>query len=341
MAQTNRGSAQESVSAQLRDLSTGPPIPFDQAAGSVSDNDASEKPVREKLKKTSLASIAKDAVKAQGRKIGDAEEKTCASDPVRREASPERGSCGTAVGSRGRPMRKRSFDDLETPEAEDKSTGAGQDHVKELDGHARKRSRDVRVGDTVKEDARHLTAGSFLEEESEEAASSSNPHELIENEFEGAWGRDEREKLGPPKAGLNADALCIGTNQSVSYTSGTLAQVTAPEPDKNPVDHEMRDSTASPRKKRSRDQLDTEADREQKIHATEEARAHRRSDELERAEGVPSSDQSVVPSGVSFPIEKSRFTAEEKVVPEKADNQEEARDVGILYPSTMKSQMLK
>ena len=49
-------------------------------------------------------------------------------------------------------------------------------------------------------------------------------------------------------------------------------------------DHEMNDGAYSPRKKRSRDQMDTEADREQKIAATEEARAQRRSDELDRSE---------------------------------------------------------
>ena len=51
--------------------------------------------------------------------------------------------------------------------------------------------------------------------------------------------------------------------------------------------------TASPRKKRSRDQLDPEVDREQKIVATEEARAQRLSSEADRPDIDTSSQQNL------------------------------------------------
>ena len=49
----------------------------------------------------------------------------------------------------------------------------------------------------------------------------------------------------------------------------------------------MFDHLTSPRRKRSRDPLDTDLHREQKIVATEEAKANRRSEELERNEVLP------------------------------------------------------
>ena len=53
-------------------------------------------------------------------------------------------------------------------------------------------------------------------------------------------------------------------------------------PQLNSDDLEINHSMYGPRKKRSRDQLDAELDREQKIVATEEAKAQRRSEEHER-----------------------------------------------------------
>ena len=76
-------------------------------------------------------------------------------------------------------------------------------------------------------------------------------------------------------------------------------------------DHEMRDSTVSPRKKRSRDQFDPDLDREQKIAATNETRAHRRSDEMSRGE------TSV--SGVHDALQSQIHDSETKKVPGEAE----------------------
>ena len=211
---------------------------------SASDNDASEKPVREKLKKTSIASIPKSgpnpsrndfAIESDSRIEGrsSAEVSSNAQEPLKAEAE-----------RRGRPLRKRSFDDLE---AEDDA--AGDRSIAETSGHSRKRSRDVRTGEEIKGDERLRIPGQIPVQEEEEGEAG-----MLDRELSGSKAGDQEQ-----------------ITNDLSRSS-----------DQDVADQEMRDSAFSPRKKRSRDQLDTETYREQKIPATEEAKAHRRSEENER-----------------------------------------------------------
>lgn len=75
-----------------------------------------------------------------------------------------------------------------------------------------------------------------------------------------------------------------------AHFTSPLSAVVQPEDDKKSELGEDRedlvlgDATFSPRKKRSREQVDTDIQREQKIVATEEAKANRGSDEIQRTE---------------------------------------------------------
>lgn len=251
---------------------------------SISDNDTSEKPVREKLKKTSLASMSSHTVARQERAPKE-QEKNSTSDHMYRDLSPEEETNKKGVEHRGRPEKKRSFDDLDTFEAV--GNDAGREHVgiPTSNGHLRKRSRDVRVGEYPKEDRRPPLGGSPVREESEDAANGveksgaciNGPMNAVDSESPAAetLSQVEMEHVKQPQ----------DVNEPTQYVSGTVQQNDEPETEKGSADLEMRDLASSPRKKRSRDHFDTEADREQKIPATEEARAHRTSDELERGEG--------------------------------------------------------
>ena len=95
---------------------------------------------------------------------------------------------------------------------------------------------------------------------------------------------DHEDSSGPPE-GRKKEAI----NNDVGIT-----ELTTQEPDDHAGHQELRDSTSSPRKKRSRDQFDADADREQKIMATEEARAHRRSAEIDRVGDPDSTGTKVV-----------------------------------------------
>ena len=218
------------------------------AIDSASDNETSERPVREKLKKTSIASIPKSGPHlprndftfepdAQTEGQGLANDSSDIQEPVNTQAEP-----------RGRRLRKRSFDDLEAEE-----DTVGDRSIPGQSGHSRKRSRDVRIGEETKGDERLRRPDQIpVQEEEEDEAG------VVHKESSGS------------RTGIEDQ---IATNLSRSS-------------DQDVADQEMRDSAFSPRKKRSRDQLDTETQREQKIPATDEAKAHRRSEENERDGGL-------------------------------------------------------
>lgn len=256
------------------------------AADSVSDNDTGERPVREKLKKTSLASISSHIVGRQERAL-KANEEDSALDQMHKDSSPEKELNKKDVEPRGRPVRKRSFDDLDTPEVEENRLEAGREHVvkPKANGHLRKRSRDVRVGETPKQDRRLLLAGTPVQEEPENAVNGVELGETRINDTKNAVDSVSPDAETLSQVEMEQDKQPQDVNEPIQYVSGTVQQDDVTEMDKESADQEMCDSASSPRKKRSRDQFDTEADREQKIPATEEARAHRISDELERGEG--------------------------------------------------------
>lgn len=284
------------------------------AADSISDNDTSEKPVREKLKKTSLASMSSHIVGRQERPPKVNEDKP-APHHMHRDSSPEKSVEKKAVESRGRPVKKRSFDDLDTPEAESIEAGRELLEKPNANGHLRKRSRDVRVGEVPAENRRPLFPRTPVREESEDAENGIETREAYVNGSNSAMNSiaPALETLTQQETELETELekQCQDVNEPPKSVSGTLQGDYVTESEKDSADHEMRDSAFSPQKKRSRDQFDTEADREQKIPATEEARAHRRSDELERGEVSATRKQSpVLPEG-SGAVGKELVTVEE------------------------------
>ncbi|KAF2484824.1 hypothetical protein BDY17DRAFT_351697 [Neohortaea acidophila] len=97
----------------------------DPQNGVASDTEASEKPVREQLKKASISKTA----------LADA---TTASEGQEQEEQSQEGHSDEVEnggGNRGRPQKKRSFDEAADDEAEEKATSSTRQHT-------RKRSRD-------------------------------------------------------------------------------------------------------------------------------------------------------------------------------------------------------
>lgn len=218
---------------------------------SASDNESSERPVREKLKKTSIAAIPKNGLLHSQLDVGIEEQnKMDQIEPVEHPEGytlPDKNIDGVINGDRGRLLRKRSFDDSEAGGLED----PGKEEV--FDGktstHMRKRSRDVLVTNL-----------------SEPIECSNPPLEALVQESE--------------DHNITIDETVLLDEGYLSVNIQNKAKGTELEP----VDQDMKDSITSPRKKRSRDQLEADIDREQKIVATEEAKAHRRSEEIERDE---------------------------------------------------------
>ena len=216
------------------------------ATDSASDNDASERPVREKLKKTSIASISKAVTNplqnnssvAWGTIDGPP-------NPMSDISGRNQDAIEVHTEPRGRSQRKRSFDDLE---AQEETSGARP--LKGHSGrHSRKRSRDVGVGQDTKDDQSPKAPGQIPMEKDMEGEADAADNQMGQI---GERHADEATK------DLSRSSLQDNENAEVKY------------------------SAFSPRKKRSRDQLDIETHREQKIPATEEAKAHRRSEESER-----------------------------------------------------------
>ena len=318
------------VSKLPRDVSTSPPTSLKPTTESVSDNDTSEKPVREKLKKTSLASMSSHIVGRQERIFKENEE-TSAPDHIHNDSSPERLTKKMDVEPRGRPVKKRSFDDLDTAEIEG-SEGARENVEKcTANSHLRKRSKDVRASETPTDNRRPLLAEIALREELEDIANGGESKEACFNEPKiTAESSTPINKISSQGEIEQAQQIQQVMNEPMNFLSDTVPHNDVPENAKESADQEMRDSASSPRKKRSRDQFDTEADREQKIPATEEARAHRRSDEFERsAHSVVRSISPVSPKCAKV-AESAPVTEEERWGLYDANVEAERLEVGPL-----------
>ncbi|KAL8934401.1 MAG: hypothetical protein Q9216_005934 [Gyalolechia sp. 2 TL-2023] len=211
-------------------------------ADSAKDNDTSERPVREALKKTSIASMPRNdpATKAP-KAIVDHDSTT---EPTERQGRDSTGKQTPSPTSepRGRLSRKRSYDD--TIEAGISGNAPAEIyHGMEDVNHSRKRSRDVRaVQLPTTEPLAAPTEQPLLEAES---ANDISLEDEVRNE-------------------------------------------------------EMEGSAQSPRKKRSRDEFDIDAHRGQKIPATDEARAYRRSEDSERGQLPQQGDKGVSPADISI-----------------------------------------
>ncbi|MCJ1378355.1 hypothetical protein MMC17_001452 [Xylographa soralifera] len=248
---------------------------------SASDGDAGERPIREKLKKTSIASIPKYGIAEANATPDESEEHpdtVMASQEATEETLPQIQPVGVEVIERGRPHKKRSFDDIDAVEtSKDDPLGAS------MSAHVRKRSRDVRSVEGKKSASRRRSLEVSVQEE----------NEALESQKQDSALRDELED--------------------------TSIEEVVSKPPSETADHEMQESVLSPKKKRSRDQFESESHREQKIAATDENRARRRSSEEDRPETAGSEivesntvEQSNQNGNITIPTEPSTETEAEK-----------------------------
>lgn len=210
----------------------------------TSDIEASEGPVREKLKKTSIASIPRqaDPSPAEGNETGTP---PTIDQVLESDAQVVKESLETNRKDRGRPEKKRSFDDLGNDEAVQSEI---QSHgLASVAGRERKRSKDVHTNRANKD-----------------IEVSHQPADLL-----------------PVESG---DTFLVSNDTDLVYEG-------------------MDELAFSSRKKRSRDQMDADTHREQKIPATEEAKAYRRSDEQERDEKPPEKTVGLVKDGTDTTLE--------------------------------------
>ena len=278
--------SRRTLSPLAKDISTSTSSDTQVAADPISDNDTVERPVREKLKKTSIASISQHPTATL-----EATDPTSKStnDHIlpphsswhKNQLSEKTDVLSDIEAARGRPVRKRSFDDLEAEDTQvDESEAVGGQQTN-LNGHARKRSRDVRAGNLLREDERPRALETTLQEEPEDLGSDKIQRTAMDDDSE--KGVDAATE---PLSRVEIEEE-IGGQQSVSPVGGTISNARGDAgigTSNEAADQEMPDPSFSPRKKRSRDQFDSEVDREQKIPATEEARAQRRSDEIDRSD---------------------------------------------------------
>lgn len=235
------------------------------ATDSASDNDTGERPVREKLKKTSIASIPKNSLVSPRAQMETAQGDAMSNQHVEEDPVTKRDIIDPSVGSRGRSLRKRSFEDFETTkgdgvEVDEQSPGISS-------GHARKRSRDVRVDAGLEEEFRTSDNAKIPVQEVDEQ--NLNDNEMIEPDNNGGNAKIPVQEV---------DEQNLNDNEMIEPDNNH--PMLAPQNVPNPIDQDMRDSALSPRKKRSRD-LDTDTYREQKIPATKGIKAMRSSDEIE------------------------------------------------------------
>ncbi|KAL8680863.1 MAG: hypothetical protein Q9186_002982 [Xanthomendoza sp. 1 TL-2023] len=198
---------------------------------SASDNDTSDR-VREKLKKTSIATLSKTDTAALP--SGTNNEQSSPNDLKRplEQATLNQTPSPTSE-ARGRLSRKRSHDDSIEPTAKAAGTSPENHQLVNDAKHARKRSRDVRAAQ-------------------------------------------------PP----NTKSAVIPTEESLQERESSSDEAL----ENNINDRDMEDPIYSPRKKRSREDIDTDLHRGQKIAATDEAKAHRRSEESERGQSHTQDD---------------------------------------------------
>lgn len=275
----------------------------------TSDNDVNEKPVREKLKKTSIASISQHTMKTQGSGQMADDNRTSDVEVAQAEAPTDKGASKAGLDlSRGRPLKKRSFDGLEIIDTYEDIIVNDRTHSERRNGHVRKRSRDVRTGEILKGDRSSHGMDTTLEEDTEDSTNQAESPQPT--------GHDsKREETTAVQESVNHQKMEV-EHVADHQTVGASDWGPSMEIGKTTTDHEMRDLAPSPRKKRSRDQFDTEeADREpkqkQKVPATEESRAQRKSDEMKRTESKRSSSESELLREVPTPLEQDSIPATE------------------------------
>ena len=192
-----------------------------------SGSDTGEKPVRERLEKTTIAKPQVATGQATGEANNDAMDVALGSDVADVPLVEDGGK---------RLAKKRSLEEVVPEDTTDRSQSPP---TPSLGGHARKRSRDVQPGERAK-GHRPRSPEPTVMEDGEDAAA-------------------------PPRSNGAGEDLKICP----------VDMETPPSPNRGHANGPLQ----SPRRKRSRDEFDSELHRDQKIVATEESRARRSSDE--------------------------------------------------------------
>ena len=230
----------------------------------ASENEAGD--VRKKLKQTSLQQIPKlsatesphaprhrDVNASSDSTMTHAQDYTsmgCNSDNAE-DPRPEDSRLETAVkasepDARGRTVvKKRSREDMEF--SNDGGVQSAETEIETATIHARKRSRDIRSGEVKSEIRKPIAHNNSLKEE-DETRDAEEPIRL---------SSDERK---------------------------SSIEMTTPPSETEGLDHEMHETVLSPKKKRSRDEMDAETDKEQKLASTEKTKRRRSSSEENRIE---------------------------------------------------------
>ncbi|KAI9704791.1 MAG: hypothetical protein M1836_006571 [Candelina mexicana] len=218
-------------------------MPTPRPADSASDNETSERPVREKLKKTSIATLPKYGVALAADIEGD-DGALRQEDPTKPEDTDQNKG---RIETRGRPARKRSLDDLEADDVdvqarvlEDKRTSA-----ESYSKHVRKRSRDMKPGETLESHGARKVSEESLREEGEE--------------------REDKKMSDPEKF----------------ITGAANVQMQLPEA----MYEETSVGGQGLRKKRSRDQFDKDLEKEVQDTSVEDDKVPRSSEDSQRSNG--------------------------------------------------------
>lgn len=234
--------------------------------------------MREKLKKTSIATLPKYGVTAASADHPADDDHFMATQTT--VAQESRDVESNDPNTRGRPARKRSFDDLEaTDQITEENKPIPKSPMEERhEGHARKRSRDIHADNPPRENGRRKTSReeALLEEEAKEG-----PEDNSMSGSDDGHARSDKQAATPPD------------------------QIEA-------MDEDAGHGVLSPRKKRSRDQVEQDQDKKQKVAATEEERARRNSEEEEKV-------------AVQHSREPSQNTSEEPERKRSRDSSEEGK----------------
>jgi Ran-binding protein 3 len=206
--------------------------------GDASDGDGAERPLREKLKKTSIASLAQYT--------NSRTNPTLHSDelPSTQENHGEQADLGSdaATAARGRPARKRSFDDLQKEDTQSTVAASQLGGTAEKGSHhKRMRSRDTSGSEELVANGQARTEP--LEYHDEEDGD--EEEEEGEGEGEGEEGEGEEEES-------DIDARRSPGGPGVLVEPPAMKESTPPPT--NPTADS--NSVLSPKKKRSRDQFD-------------------------------------------------------------------------------------
>ena len=218
------------------------------SSGASSDSDGGERPVRDKLKKTSIAGLSSRA-QASPDKVPHPLQESTSSEPAPLQTSDQQ-----PTSSRGRPARKRSFDDLQNDGSVATSpTEADEPPHAKTGHHKRMRSRDLSSSEHVSLPGRSengITTPLEEEEESDMDAQKSpgGPGVLVDSSIDGNVSNDP-ENLSDP-LDMNRPKKKRSRDQSDKEDSSTLDASESQPPSSSQKENE-------PDKKRHREEEQT------------------------------------------------------------------------------------